>query len=245
MDETSFAACSTDRTSRKSPTKISAPSDFRRSERSSIWRTNARTRAPRSSSIPETCRPVLPWVPPAAEVTRTVFVITTILYHHSLCWYHLVPCDSIYGTDRYQVKRKNDADESKDEAARAGSRSDCGPEADCRRGPFGVHGGRLCADQHAGDCDARARFETRALCVIRQQGSDAGRMHHRARPAAESTGRSTRTARQGNPGQSAYRFWNKASDGNHRSRRRRRVPAGNIRNSARTKGCASAGIDRS
>ena len=54
--------------------------------------------------------------------------------------------------------------------------------------PFGVYGGRLCADQHAGDCDAGARFETGALRAVRQQGSDAGRMHHRARPAVESAG---------------------------------------------------------
>jgi hypothetical protein len=37
--------------------------------------TSARTGTPRLSSISETCRPVLPWRPPAAEVTRTGFVM--------------------------------------------------------------------------------------------------------------------------------------------------------------------------
>src|SRR5206468_3338090 len=126
---------------------------FRRSERSSIWRTKARTRAPRSSSISETCRPVLPWVPPAAEVTRIGFVMATILYfgvhfgtlrYRIKMWYRMVPS---------QVRKSGD--ESKVEGARGGNRRDRRPEADRRRGPFGVHGGRLRADQHAGDRDAR------------------------------------------------------------------------------------------
>src|SRR6266567_2660815 len=112
---------------------ISAPSDFRRSERSSIWRTKARTRTPRSSSISETCRPVRPWVPPAAEVTRIVFVMRTILYRRSWLWYDWVPYISQYGTNKYQVKWKNDVNESKDKAARRGSRRNRGPEADPRR----------------------------------------------------------------------------------------------------------------
>src|SRR4051812_11424844 len=163
-----------ERTSRKSPTKISAPRDFRRSERSSIWRTKARTRTPRSSSISATCRPVLPWAPPAAEVTRNVLVMTTILYREGAFWYRLVPSSSTYGTDQYQVKRKTDANESGEETARGRRRRHRGAETDpwCR--PFGVHGGRLRANQHAGYRDTGPRFEARALCAVRQQGGDAG-----------------------------------------------------------------------
>src|SRR5260370_11100197 len=61
--------------SMKSPSNISAPSARSCSERSSILWTKARTGIPRLSSILDTCRPVLPCLPPAAEVTRTGFAM--------------------------------------------------------------------------------------------------------------------------------------------------------------------------
>src|SRR6516162_328864 len=73
--------------SRKSPWTISAPSAARRSDRSSIVWTKARTGTPRASSISDTCRPVLPCLPPAADVTRMGFVMAVPLGLDDTVWY--------------------------------------------------------------------------------------------------------------------------------------------------------------
>jgi len=64
----------------------------------------------RLSSISDTCRPVLPCLPPAAEVTRTGFAMAVAPLHACLVW---VPCGTIalnLRYKRYQV-RGDDGDE--------------------------------------------------------------------------------------------------------------------------------------
>src|SRR5215831_17571453 len=73
--------------SRKSPWTISAPSARRCSDRSSIVWTKARTGTPRASSFSDTCRPVLPCLPPAADVTRMGFVMAIPLGFDGTVWY--------------------------------------------------------------------------------------------------------------------------------------------------------------
>src|SRR5260370_7293974 len=92
-DEVPCTARCTERTSRKSPSNISAPSARRCSERSSILWTKARTGIPRLSSISDTCRPVLPSLPPAPEVTRTGFPMGAslcIFLSLGTIWYQLL-----------------------------------------------------------------------------------------------------------------------------------------------------------
>src|SRR5258705_1066291 len=91
--------------SRKSPSNISAPSACSWSERWSILATNVRTGIPALSSISDPCRPVLPCLPPAAEVTRTGFAMA--MGSFTFCS-GLVPCGTgclrTYGTVWYRVK---------------------------------------------------------------------------------------------------------------------------------------------
>src|SRR5215472_12490315 len=75
--------------SRKSPWTISAPSARSRSDRSSIVWTKARTGTPRASSLSDTCRPVLPCLPPAADVTRMGFVMASPLGFDGTVWYQI------------------------------------------------------------------------------------------------------------------------------------------------------------
>src|SRR3954470_8382576 len=234
MDETLFIALTTDLTSRKSPWNISAPSARNLSDRSSIWRTKARTGTPRASSFSATCRPVLPCVPPAAEVTRTsglAIVMTPCAFRPrqvpsgttaSKVWYRLVPSQG-----------EIDGDEIDEKTADGSPGRNLGPAAHPRRCLRGVQGRRLRGDQHAGDCDARAGLEARALRVGWQQAGNARGVYPGTRQAASGPRRSARAARPGFSRACACRIRDAAFARDQRSDRRRRIPIGDCRGDAR------------
>src|SRR5215468_2822181 len=159
--------------SRKSPSKISAPSARSWLARSSMVRTKARTATPRLSSISETCRPVLPCRPPAAEVTRTGFVMggsrVSVDGGNGTNWYHMIWSMVLTGTK----SRERDGHEKVSEAAGRPRSTEPGPRADPGSGVLGLHGARLCRNLDAGDRHACPRLQARALCRVRQQAGHA------------------------------------------------------------------------
>src|ERR1700752_2554338 len=172
-----LAARCTDLMSRKSPSKISAPSARSASARSSIVRTKARTGTPRLSSISETCRPVLPCRPPAAEGTRTGFGMKGPRFSvddgNGTNQYHMGWSMVLFGTKT----RDREGHEKVNEAACRLRGAAPGPCAHPGSGLLGVHGARLCRDVDAGDRNARPGLQARALCRIRQQAGHAGGLH--------------------------------------------------------------------
>src|SRR4029450_2769306 len=106
-------------------------------------RTKARTGTPRLSSISEMCRPVLPCRPPAAEVTRTGFVMrgsrVSVDGGDGTHWYHMIWSRVLIGTK----SRERDGHEKVSQTAGRARRTEPGPRADPGSGVLGVHGARL------------------------------------------------------------------------------------------------------
>ena len=91
----------------------------------------------------------------------------------------------MYGTCRYQVKGREWRLNKTVKPARGGRLTERRPRAHPGGGVFGLHRARLCRDLDARDRNPRAGLQARALCAVRQQAGDAGRLHQRARQAAD------------------------------------------------------------
>src|SRR4029450_2235094 len=121
-------------------------------------RTKARTGTPRLSSISETCRPVLPCRPPAAEVTSTGFVMggsrVSVDGGNGTSWYHMIRSMVLIGTK----SRECDGPQKVSKGAGRLRSTEPGPRADPGSGVLGLHGARLRRNLDAGNRHARPRL---------------------------------------------------------------------------------------
>ena len=156
-------------------------------------------------------------------------------------WYRSVP-HRAYGTVGYHVKGA----EWRQRPTRSGPRRDtAGAPPHPRCGLRGVHRGRVRRDHHERDRQAGAGLEARALRGGGQQAADARGLHPGAFPAAAAARRPARAARprhaRAAPGQRRHAAppRDDAGDGH------RRLPAGDRRSGARSRGRRRAGFPRS